>query len=84
MRLRAVMATCVFVLALAGGGCSQAGPPEFGKADVDKINTMLQDFTVAYNAKDALKLSQMFAGAAVVMPPTRRRFAGRRTSAITT
>lgn len=69
MRLLSMTASCVFVLALAGGGCSQAGPPEFGKADVDDIKKMLQEFVVAYNAKDALKLSQMFTGAAVVMPP---------------
>jgi ketosteroid isomerase-like protein len=69
MRLRSVAATCVFVLALACGGCSQAGPPEFGKTDVDKINKMLQEFAAAYNAKDALKVSQMFTGASVVMPP---------------
>jgi ketosteroid isomerase-like protein len=70
MRLLSVAATCVvFVLALAGGGCSQAGPPEFGKADVDSINKMLQEFVAGYNAKDALKVSQMFTGAAVVLPP---------------
>jgi ketosteroid isomerase-like protein len=69
MRLRTVSAACVFVLALAGGACSQAGPPEFGRADVDDIKKMLQEFAVAYNAKDALKLSQMFTGASVVMPP---------------
>jgi ketosteroid isomerase-like protein len=69
MRLLSAAATCVFVLALAGGGCSQAGPPEFGKADVDNIKKMLQEYAAAYNAKDALKVSQMFTGAAVVMPP---------------
>jgi ketosteroid isomerase-like protein len=69
MRLLAAAATCVFVLALAGGGCSQAGPPEFGKTDVDDIKKMLQEYAAAYNAKDALKVSQMFTGAAVVMPP---------------
>jgi ketosteroid isomerase-like protein len=69
MRLLSAAATCVFVLALGGGGCSQAGPPEFGKADVDNINKMLQEYAAAYNAKDALKVSQMFTGAAVVMPP---------------
>jgi ketosteroid isomerase-like protein len=76
MRLLSVAATCVFVLALASGGCSQAAPPEFGKADVDNINKMLQEFTAAYNAKDALKLSQMFTGAAVVMPPNASRVRG--------
>jgi ketosteroid isomerase-like protein len=69
MRLLSAAAMCVFVLALGCGGCSQAGPPEFGKADVDNINKMLQEFVAAYNAKDALKVSQMFTGAAVVMPP---------------
>lgn len=70
MRLLSVAATCVvFVLALASGGCSQAGPPEFGQTDVANIKKMLQEFAAAYNAKDALKVSQMFTGAAVVMPP---------------
>jgi ketosteroid isomerase-like protein len=69
MRLLSAATACVFVLALAGGGCSQAGPPEFGKADVDSIKKMLQEYAAAYNAKDALKVSQFFTGAAVVMPP---------------
>ena len=69
MRRLSVASACVFVLALAGGGCSQAAPPEFGNADVDNIRKMLQEFAAAYNAKDALKVSQMFTGAAVVMPP---------------
>jgi ketosteroid isomerase-like protein len=69
MRRFSVAATWVFVLALALGGCSQAGPPEFGKTDIDNIKKMLPEFVAAYNAKDALKASQMFTGAAVVMPP---------------
>ena len=69
MRRLSVAATCIFVLALAGGGCSQTGPPEFGKADADNIKKMLQEYAAAYNAKDAQKVSQMFTGAAVVLPP---------------
>lgn len=69
MRLLSVAVACVFALALGSGGCAPAGPPEFGRADVDNIKKMLQEFTAAYNAKDALKLSQMFTGASVVMPP---------------
>ena len=69
MRLLPAAAPWVFVLALVCGGCSQAQAPEFGKGDADRINKMLQEFVAAYNAKDALKVSQMFTGAAVVLPP---------------
>src|SRR5262245_48897787 len=69
MRLLSVAATCVFVLALGGGGCTPAGPPECGRSDVDNIKKRPQELGSAYDAKDALSLAQMFTGGAVVIPP---------------
>lgn len=59
----------VIVTMLALAGCSAPPAREFGKEDVDGINQLITDFIAVYNAKDALKVSRLFAGAAVVMPP---------------
>ena len=42
---------------------------EFGKADIENINQMFQEFTVTYNAKDATKLVDFFTPGGVVLPP---------------
>ena len=57
------------VMAIALGACSAPRPREFGKADVDSITKLTQDFMTAYNAKDARKVVTLFAGSAVLMPP---------------
>jgi uncharacterized protein (TIGR02246 family) len=67
LKARALAATVVVALAFCG--CSTAGPHEFGKPDVDAIKKLIQDFTTAYNAKDAAKVVTFFAGNAVLMPP---------------
>src|SRR5690242_7076624 len=66
MRTLAFLSIVVAVLGLVA--CSQP-KREFGKADVDAINNQVQNLVAAYNAKDADKLSALFSGNAVLMPP---------------
>lgn len=49
--------------------CSTPPAREFGKADVEAINQMLQEFVTTYNLKDATKLVTLFMPAGVVLPP---------------
>lgn len=56
-------------LALSLGACSAPPAREFGKADVENINKMLQAFTDTYNAKEAAKLVNFFTPGGVVLPP---------------
>src|SRR5215472_5680946 len=67
MQMRAFAVAGVMAIALAA--CSAPGPREFGKADVDGITKLIQEFATAYNAKDAGKVATLFAGSAVLMPP---------------
>lgn len=67
MRAPSLLVACVMTVALAA--CSAPAPREFGKADRDGINTLVQEFTTAYNAKDAAKVATLFTGGAGVMPP---------------
>jgi ketosteroid isomerase-like protein len=63
---------CALVVALSLAGCTGSAPSqEFGKADVDQIRQAVQDFTVAYNAKDVAKIGTFFANGAALMPPNR-------------
>ena len=56
-------------LALALAACSAPAQREFGKVDRDNITKLVQDFTTAYNAKDAAKITTLFSGGAGLMPP---------------
>ena len=69
MRPLKLLLSCVLAAALAGCSSSAPAAREFGKTDVDSINKLIQDFIAVYNAKDALKVSQLFTGPAVVLPP---------------
>ena len=62
-----LMAASVMTFALAA--CSAPTQREFGKADVENITKLVQEFTAAYNAKDAAQAATLFAGGGVVMPP---------------
>jgi uncharacterized protein (TIGR02246 family) len=64
LRLLAVVVATFCLLA-----CSPPTKREFGKADVEAINKLIQDFVAAYNAKDANKVVTLFSGGAVLMPP---------------
>ncbi len=65
----------LLVVALAACGGS-APAQEFGKADVDQIRKMVQDFTAAYNAKDVAKIATFFSASASVMAPNRSTLRG--------
>ena len=67
MRASWLMAASVMPFALAA--CSAPTQREFGKADVGSITKLIQEYTTAYNAKDAAKVTTFFAAGAVVMPP---------------
>lgn len=77
MRLRsfrlALAAVAVASLAACGGS---APSQEFGKADVDQIKQMVQDFVAAYNAKDVGKIGGHFSANASLMPPNRSTLRG--------
>jgi uncharacterized protein (TIGR02246 family) len=67
--MRALSIVAASVMAVGVVACSRPAPDEFGKADVDNIRKLIQDFVPAYNAKDAAKVATFFSGGAVVMPP---------------
>jgi ketosteroid isomerase-like protein len=73
-RLFQIMAV---VAALGLASCGGKPPTqEFGKADVDQIKKMLQDFVVAYNAKDVAKVGSHFSQTATLMPANRSTLRG--------
>jgi len=67
MREPSMMAAAALVVALAA--CSAPAQREFGKPDRDNVTKLVQDFTTAYNAKDAAKITALFTGGAGLMPP---------------
>ena len=67
MRGPSQLIATVMVLGLAA--CSSNQPRPFGKAETDSINQLFGDFTAAYNAKDAAKVSTLFTDVGAVMPP---------------
>lgn len=68
MRPLSVFGAIAIVSLLAA--CTQpAAGPEFDQADQTEINKLIEEFTSVYNAKDAVKVSQLFTGPAVVLPP---------------
>jgi ketosteroid isomerase-like protein len=75
--MRARLTPVLLALALCMGACaSQAPTQEFGKADVDQIKQMVQDFVSAYNAKDAAKVASFFSANAAIMPANRSTLRG--------
>ena len=67
MQVSSLMAATMMAVALTA--CSAPVQDQFDKADRDNITTMVQDFTKAYNAKDAAKAASFFTGGAGFMPP---------------
>jgi uncharacterized protein (TIGR02246 family) len=56
-------------MVVAVAACSGPVAREFGKPDVESIRKVFEEYRVAYNAKDAEKVANLFSGGAVVMPP---------------
>ena len=69
--MRAVSIWFVLLITAGAAACSSSAPAadEFGQADRDAINKLVQDFIVVYNAKDAAKVAASFAENGAVMPP---------------
>ena len=66
--MRALSPLIAAAMAIALMACSSA-PRAFGKPETDSINQLIADFTAAYNAKDAAKVSRLFTDGGAVMPP---------------
>jgi ketosteroid isomerase-like protein len=74
LQLARLLALATTVGLVACGG--SAPPQEFGKADVDQINQMIQAFVAAYNAKDVAKIGTFFSGNAALMPANQNTLRG--------
>ncbi|MBP1636375.1 MAG: Ketosteroid isomerase-like protein [Acidobacteria bacterium] len=68
----------VVIGAVAAAGCGGAQAPalDFGKEDAAQIRQLVADFTAAYNARDVQKLSSLYSGNAILMPPNRTTLRG--------
>jgi ketosteroid isomerase-like protein len=69
----------MFVLAVAISltACGGSAPSlEFGKTDVDQIRAMVQNFVVAYNAKDIEKIATFYSANAALLPANRSTLRG--------
>lgn len=67
--MRAPSLIVASVMAVVLAACSAPAQREFGKEDRDGIATLVQEFTTAYNAKDAPRMATLFSGGAGLMPP---------------
>jgi uncharacterized protein (TIGR02246 family) len=54
---------------LSVSACSSQPPRTFGKPETDAINKLISDFVQVYNAKDPIKVSQLFTDGGAVLPP---------------
>jgi uncharacterized protein (TIGR02246 family) len=69
MHSRFAMGAVVLAVVVGIAACSAPKPQEFGKPDIDAIKQAMQDFVTAYNAKDGAKVSLLFSGNGILMPP---------------
>ena len=67
----------VYLVALLTAACSSTAGPTFDAADQDRIKTVIQRLTEAFNAKDAAKAAALYTPEAVVMPPNKTLMRGR-------
>jgi ketosteroid isomerase-like protein len=76
--MRRGLALCVALgAALSLIACGGSAPTEqFGRTDAEQISKMVQDFVVAYNAKDVEKIGTYFTGNASLMPANRSTLNG--------
>ena len=74
--MRTISAVVILASVLTAGCSSNAGPA-FDVADQDKIKTVIQQLTEAFNAKDARKAAALYTPEAVVMPPNKALSRGR-------
>lgn len=75
--MRTISAALVLASVLTAA-CSKGNTgPTFDVADQDKIKTVIQQLTEAFNAKDAKKAAALYTPEAVVMPPNKSLSRGR-------
>ena len=76
MRLR-LSRVLVLVAAASLAACSGSAPSQdVSKEDGAQIRKMVDEFVVAYNAKDVEKIGTMFSGTGAIMPPNRSTLRG--------
>lgn len=56
-------------MAVSLSACSAQPAREFGQEDIANIKQFIGEFVTTYNAKEPVKLAQMFTGGGAVMPP---------------
>ena len=71
------ISAALILAAVFTAGCSSNTGPTFDVADQDKIKTVIQQLTEAFNAKDAKKAAALYTPEAVVMPPNKALSRGR-------
>ncbi len=69
--------TALCFVSLMTAACSSSTGPAFDAADQDRIKTVIQQLTQAFNAKDAAKAAALYTPEAVVMPPNKTLMRGR-------
>jgi ketosteroid isomerase-like protein len=74
--MRARFGVLAIVATIGLAACSAPAVKEFGKADQDAIKKVVQDFVVAYNARDLEKVGTFFSGNAALMPANRSTLRG--------
>lgn len=65
------------LLALTAACSGGSAGPTFDNADQDRIKSVIQQLTEAFNAKDAAKAAALYTPEAVVMPPNKSLSRGR-------
>ena len=71
------LSKALFLLTVLTASCGGSTGPVFDAADQDKIKAVIQQLTVAFNAKDAGKAAALYTPEAVVMPPNKTLMRGR-------
>jgi ketosteroid isomerase-like protein len=74
MRIMLIVAYTAAILCTA---CSGGGGPQFDKTDVESISQVIEDLSVAYNAKEPAKAAALYSPSGTVMPPNRSLMRGR-------
>ena len=75
--MRTISAALVLASVLTAACLKGNTGPTFDVADQDKIKTVIQQLTEAFNAKDAKKAAALYTPEAVVMPPNKSLSRGR-------
>ena len=75
--MRSISAVVLVLASVLTAACSNNTGPVFDTSDQDKIKTVIQQLTEAFNAKDAKKAAALYTPEAAVMPPNKSLSRGR-------